>query len=100
MPFRPNLFESAVLSNAPVFSLAISYKSSITNQRTDIPAFIGDMGLLESMSNILKNQHLLVDLVFLPPSGSSPNSPKDRKWLALHSQEAILGHLRGDQPTM
>ena len=100
LPFRPNLFESAVLSNTPVFSLAISYKSAITNQRTEIPAFIGDMGLLESMRNMLRNRHLLVDLVFLLPAGSTPDSPKDRKWLALHSQEAIARQLCSDTSFM
>ena len=100
LPFKPNLFESAVLAQVPVFSLAISYRSSITNQRTEVPAFIGDMGLLESIGNILKYRHLCVDLAFLPPSGSSPGSPSDRKWLALHSQEAILRYLRGDKSLM
>ena len=100
LPFKPNLFESAVLAKVPVFSLAITYESSITNQRTDIPAFVGDMGLLESIANLLKHRYLSVNLVFLPPSGSSSDSPNDRKWLALHSQEAILRHLRGDKSIM
>jgi 1-acyl-sn-glycerol-3-phosphate acyltransferase len=100
LPFKPNLFEAAVLAKAPVFSLAISYKSSLTNQRTEVPAFIGDMGLLESMCNMLRNRQLLVELVFLLPAGSSPDSPKDRKWLALHSQEAISKQLSNDTPPM
>jgi 1-acyl-sn-glycerol-3-phosphate acyltransferase len=93
LPFKPSLFESAVLANVPVYSLAISYRSTVTNQRTEIPAFIGEMGLFESMSNILKERHLIVDLVFLHPTGSSPENPKDRKWLALHSQDAISTQL-------
>ncbi|QKM65218.1 1-acyl-sn-glycerol-3-phosphate acyltransferase [Polynucleobacter tropicus] len=100
LPFKPNLFESAVLSKVPVFSLAIFYESAITNQRTDIPAFVGDMSLLESIANILKHRHLSVNLVFLPPSGSSQDSPNDRKWLALHSQEAIQRHLRSGKVPM
>lgn len=100
LPFKPNLFESAVVAKVPVFSLAISYKSSITNQRTDAPAFIGDMGLLESIGNVLKHRHMYVDLVFLLPSGSSPDFANDRKWLALHSQEAILNQLRSDKLLM
>ncbi|QWD63694.1 1-acyl-sn-glycerol-3-phosphate acyltransferase [Polynucleobacter sp. MWH-UH2A] len=100
LPFKPNLFEAAVLANTPVFSLAISYKSSLTNQRTEVPAFIGDMGLLESICNMLRDRHLLVELVFLLPAGSSPDSPKDRKWLALHSQEAIAAQLSSDNSSM
>lgn len=100
LPFKPNLFEAAVLTNAPVFSLAISYRSSLTNQRTEVPAFIGDMGLIESMRNILRDRHLLVDLVFLLPAGSGAESSKDRKWLALHSQEAITAQLSSNNPSM
>jgi 1-acyl-sn-glycerol-3-phosphate acyltransferase len=100
LPFKPNLFEAAVLANTPVFSLAISYKSSLTNQRTEVPAFIGDMGLLESMCNMLRNRHFLVELVILPPAGSRLGSPKDRKWLALHSQEAIRTQLSSVNPAM
>ena len=88
-PFKPNLFESAVVSQVPVYTLAIRYISRSTGKRSDVPAFIGDMGLLESMSNILKNRNLAVELTFFPPAGSSPMSPSDRKWLALHSYEQI-----------
>jgi len=88
-PFKPNLFESAVVSDAPVYTLAIRYVCKNTGRRSNVPAFIGDMGLLESMSNILKNRNLAVELTFFPPAGSSPMSPNDRKWLALHSYEQI-----------
>ncbi len=100
LPFRPNLFESAVIAQAPVFSLAITYKSIETGLRSVAPAFIGDMGLLESMANILRSPGLIVELTFLPPSGASPSASSDRKWLALHSQEAISALLKGNQPPM
>ncbi len=93
LPFKPNLFESAIISEVPVYSLAISYKSSISGLRNKSSAFIGEMGLLESMSNILNDQNLLVELNFLPPAKSSPGTFRDRKWLALHSQEAISGQI-------
>jgi 1-acyl-sn-glycerol-3-phosphate acyltransferase len=92
-PFKPNLFESAVMADAPVYSLAIRYLSKSTGQRSDAPAFVGDMGLLQSMSLILKNRNLLVELTFFPPSGSAPGMPTDRKWLALHSYEQISQYL-------
>jgi len=96
LPFKPNLFEAAVIADAPVFSLALSYRSSLTGVRSDAPAFVGEMGLLESMGNILRNPGLIVELTFLPPSGASPTSSRDRKWLALHSQEAISIQLKGN----
>ena len=92
-PFKSNLFEAAVSSGVPVYSLAIRYLSKATGKRSDVPAFIGDMGLLESMANILENRNIIVELSFFPPAASSPQSPTDRKWLALHSQEQIGKHL-------
>ena len=96
LPFKPNLFESAVISHAPVYSLAISYQSKVTGARSEVPAFVGDMGLLESMAKILKDRKLIVELAFLPPSGASPEVSNDRKWLALHSQEAISAYIKGN----
>ena len=100
LPFKPNLFESAVIAQAPVYSLAISYKSSLTDKKSDVVAFVGEMGLLESMAQILRDRQLIVELVFLTPSGGVPEASRDRKWLALHSQEAISGYLKGDQRFM
>lgn len=100
LPFKPNLFESAVISGAPVYSLAISYKSSLTGNRSDVVAFVGEMGLLESMAQILRDRQQIVELVFLAPSGAAPEASKDRKWLALHSQEVISNYLKGDQRFM
>ena len=100
LPFKPNLFESAVIAQVPVYSLAITYRSLVSGEKSEIAAFVGDMGLLESMAKILRNRKLVVELVFLPPSGSSPEASKDRKWLALHSQEAISNQLKGNQLLM
>ncbi len=99
-PFKPNLFEAAVITQVPVYSLAISYKSAMTGARSEAAAFVGDMGLLESMAQILRDRSLIVELSFLPPSGASPETSKDRKWLALHSQEVISTKLKGNQRLM
>ena len=100
LPFKPNLFESAVIADVPVYSLAISYQSAESGERCDVPAFIGDMGLFESISSILNHRQLAVELTFILPSGASPNASRDRKWLALNSQEAILSQLKGGQTLM
>ena len=92
-PFKANLFESAVISCTPVYSLAIEYFDRKTGLRTDITAFVGEMGLLESMSKILKHRNLRVELTFFPPSSASPQFSNDRKWLALHSEEQISVYL-------
>ena len=100
LPFKPNLFESAVIAGVPVYSLAISYRSLVSGERSHLAAFVGEMGLLESIAKILHDRQLIVELTFLPPSGAAPEASGDRKWLALHSQEAISNYLNGHQPLM
>jgi 1-acyl-sn-glycerol-3-phosphate acyltransferase len=94
-PFKTNLFESAVVSEVSVYTVAIQYFDQNTGLRSEVPAFVGDMGLLESMAKILKHHHLRVELTFMPLSEVIEGFPKDRKWLALHSQEQIHTVLNG-----
>lgn len=100
LAFKPNLFEAAVIVRRPVYYLAITYKSLASGMRSEAPAFVGEMGLLESMAKIMRNPGLVVELTFLPPAESSLASPVDRKLLALYSQEAISNHLKRDQRPM
>jgi len=93
LPFKSNLFESAIHAKVQVYSLAIRYRSVITGFPSETAAFTGDMGLLESMSRILKDRKLIVELIFLPPS-SDPGILEDRKLLAKHSQELISHQLK------
>jgi 1-acyl-sn-glycerol-3-phosphate acyltransferase len=87
--FKPNLFEAAVLAEVPVFTLAIAYFDRETGQHSEVPAFVGDMGLIGSMASILKNRRLRVELSFFPPT----KAEADRKSLALYSQEQIAQYL-------
>ena len=89
LPFRPNLFEAAIASRAPVFPMAIQYISSSTGERSEAPAFVGDMGLLESMANILSARDLQATLTVLSPYQHEVGSSFDRKQLAAHAQELI-----------
>jgi 1-acyl-sn-glycerol-3-phosphate acyltransferase len=89
LPFKPNLFESAIVAQAPVYPLAIQYLSNKTGERSESPAFIGDMGLLESMSNIIKNRSLTAQITILPLYPDDQRSDWDRKKLANYCQESI-----------
>ncbi|QWE19476.1 lysophospholipid acyltransferase family protein [Polynucleobacter corsicus] len=89
LPFKPNLFESAIQAHAPVFPIVIAYRSRSTGLRSDAPAFIGDMGLLESMSNVIASRDIEVHLNLIEPYLMSNTSNSDRKELALYCQEAI-----------
>ena len=93
LPFKPNLFESAIVAQVPVYPLAIQYLSKKTGERSESPAFIGDMGLLESMSNIIKNRSLVAQITVLPIYSDDQNSILDRKQLANYCQESIAQSL-------
>lgn len=89
LPFKPNLFESAIIGQTPVYPIAIQYLSKMTGLRSESPAFIGDMGLLESMSKIIHEPYLIAQITILPPCFSGQNSNIDRKELAKTCQELI-----------
>ncbi len=89
LPFKPNLFESAILAQAPVIPMAIAYRSRSTGLRTNAPAFIGEMGLVESISNVIGNQDIEVHLNLLEPYLICNAAIPDRKELALYCQESI-----------
>lgn len=90
LPFKPNLFESAIVAQSPVFPLALQYLSGSTGMRSESPAFVGDMSLLESMSNIIKNHSLVAQITVLPEFPLSQYTQRpDRKQLAGYCQEAI-----------
>jgi len=92
-PFKANLFEAAVVAQAPVYSLAIEYVDLTTGLRSEVAAFIGDMGLLESMSKLLKHRQIQVNLCFLHCAQEAQEPSKDRKWLAARSHEEISRYL-------
>ena len=78
-----------VISKVPVYTVAIQYFDQNTGLRSEVAAFVGDMGLLESIAQIVRHRNLRVDLTFMPPFESNLAFSRDRKWLALHSQEQI-----------
>lgn len=89
LPFKPNLFESAILAQTPVFPVAIQYLSKKTGERSESTAFIGDMGLLESMSNTINNRSLVAKITILEPYQSDAQNTLDRKLLANSCQDSI-----------
>ena len=60
LQFRPNLFQSVIDAQSICLPTAISYIQPQTGEFSLAPAFIGDMGLLESITNTLKNAPLIV----------------------------------------
>jgi 1-acyl-sn-glycerol-3-phosphate acyltransferase len=91
--FKPNLFEAAAQAQVPVCTLALAYFDRNTGQHSEVPAFIGDMGLIGSMARILKNRRLRVELTFFQAIKADPGMQIDRKELAQYSQEQIAHYL-------
>ena len=89
-PFKSNLFEAAIVANVPVYTLAIQYFDLHTGKKTTAPAFIGDMGLLDSIWNLICSPPICAEIrisVKLP-------ALNDRKALAELSQSLIAERLR------
>jgi len=89
LPFKPNLFESAIVAHAPVCPISIQYISKITGLRSESPAFVGEMGLLESMSRVIQDRSMLAKITILAPCFPGSSSNLDRKELANTCQESI-----------
>jgi 1-acyl-sn-glycerol-3-phosphate acyltransferase len=63
LPFKPNLFQAALEANAPCLPISITYINSHDGKINIGPAFIGEMGLLESIANTVKASPMKVQIV-------------------------------------
>ncbi len=88
-PFKPNLFEAAIVASAPVYCIAIQYFDLQTGKKTTAPAFIGEMGLLESMWSLICSPPICAEIRI---SAKLPLL-SDRKALAELSQSLIAAQL-------
>jgi len=89
-PFKSNLFEAAIVANAPAYTLAIQYFDMRTGNKTTAPAFIGEMGLLDSIWNLICSPPICAQISI---SAKLP-ALNERKALAELSQSLIAEQLR------
>lgn len=89
-PFKSNVFEAAILAQAPIYSMAIQYFLVHSGEKTTAPAFTGEMGLLDSIATLLRAPAIYAELTFLPVLLPG----HDRKTLAEASQGLIASRLR------
>lgn len=89
LPFKPNLFESAIQAQVPTYPLAIEYFCRVTSTKSTTAAFVGDMGLMTSMMNIIKSRGLVAKLTFMSPIESYDSPSIDRKQLSQQCYENI-----------
>lgn len=65
LTFRSNLFQAAINSKARVIPICITYKEQ--GRYSDITAFIGEMGLIDSIKKMLKSSNMEVHVHILEP---------------------------------
>lgn len=85
LPFKPNLFQAAVDAKVVCQPMSITYTNERDGCMSRAPAFIGDMGLLESIANTVKGAPLKVSLRLSPICAQN----EDRKLLSDEAWEKI-----------
>lgn len=88
--FHANLFEAAINRDAPVTPVALRYTHTTTRCLCLKAAFVGELGFIESLHQIMTEGSINVDLQFgapLPPQGHS------RRTLAHLSHQSVVNQL-------
>jgi 1-acyl-sn-glycerol-3-phosphate acyltransferase len=93
-PFKSSLIEAAILAHATIQPIAIRYPGPNNSINTAM-AYAGETTMLESMQNILRQKHPLVELHFLPPISLADlaTADQDRRLLTRHIQQMIAQKL-------
>ncbi|MFD0345636.1 lysophospholipid acyltransferase family protein [Kitasatospora aburaviensis] len=93
--FRPALFEAAVQAGAPVQPVTIRYRLA-DGRPTSAAAFVGEDGLLASLSRVVAVRGLVAELTFLPAIPAPAPASHETRWgprreLARAAQAAVEG---------
>ena len=86
MRFHAALLQPAISAGHPVRPLAIRYRDA-EGLYTDVPAYIGDMSIGDSILQTLSARGLVAELIALPPL--SINADSDRRALAKAAETSI-----------
>lgn len=92
LPFHANLLEAAIATDAPVLPVALGYADTASGQRSDAPAYTGEMTLLASLWRTLGQDGLRAVVIY----GEAQQAlGRDRRtWAgALRQEVARLGDL-------
>ena len=88
-PFFPSLFQPAVAAEATVWPASIRYLDADGNYNAT-PAYYGDMSLLTSLLNILRQPGIVAEIAFLPVIAAKG---VPRRELAARAEAAIRAAL-------
>lgn len=94
--FHANIFESALRARAPVQTLALQYRQADTDASAAAAHFIGDMGLLTSMRQVMATPGMRAVVRVGECIACEGHS---RKTLALHAQTSVSRQLQQLQST-
>ena len=86
LPFKPNLFQAALNAEVICQPISITYRNMHDGGINLGPAFIGEMGLLESIANTVKASPMKVCVVITDVC----HSLEDRKTLAEEAWNKII----------
>lgn len=90
LPFHANLIEAALQAQVPITPIALRY--TYQNERSEVPAYVDELSLMQSIKRVLMHPGLMVELTLLPDL--FPEEFKTRHALAQASYAAISQALR------
>lgn len=85
LPFHGALFQSAIDAAVPVHAISLSYHEA-DGTRSEAPAYVGDIGLVDCLLTILQTPGLTARLSL---AGSLTPPLSDRRHLAHHCHQAV-----------
>ncbi len=94
LPFFPSLFQPAVDAGVMVCPARIRYLDT-AGQYNPVPAYYGEMSMLDSLRNILQAGQIVAEIEFLPTISASGIG---RRELAIQAESAIRAAWAGDAP--
>ena len=91
LPFKPNLFQAALDAQVPCQPFSITYTNLKDGCISFGPAFIGDMGLLESIANTVKAAPIKVTIAISEDCQSrfDRKSLSDEAWGKINNSRCI-----------
>ncbi len=90
LPFHANLLQAAVSAKAPVKPVALRYLDASTRSLTTATAYIDDLTLMDSMSNILESPPITVQIL---AGGEIATEGVDRRVVGAACRSAVQGLL-------
>jgi hypothetical protein len=92
LPFHSNLIAPAIEVGCEIWPVALRY--TLRGAQTAAAAFIGEMGLVTSLWNILVAPGIVIEIAYLAPLQVTPD--RTRHHLARHARAEIATHLGFD----